>query len=311
MTLADIHGKLEGLRLTDRSEDLLTANIFGSLRYIPPSKVLIPFLKKAQSMTGTPLQLPWSIRIVYYSFWPSLRSTGYAGCEPDVVLGLETEDNELHIIMVEVKYRSGPSSLENEGILPHHQLARELDQLEVVSCDILGWETSIEPSSRKLIYLTQDFASPREDIDKASKEYLSKRKVKGEIYWLSWRLLPSILENSSLDEHVPEHRIVMDDMLHLLEKKRLTLFSGVIPIISWFSIPDFYQEVMNSYDWPDMDLTKYLYSYNLKPNTYKWPNIYASQGFSYHSSSTTYNWSVTPTSYQDYQYREEYNNGEH
>jgi len=167
MTLADIHGKLEGIRLTDRSEDLLTANIFGCLQYIPPNKVLLPFLRKAQSLTGTTLQLPRSTRVAYYSFWPYLRRNDDAACEPDVVLGLETEDNELYIIMVEVKYRSGPSSLENEDILPNHQLARELYQLEVVSCDSLGWETSIEPRSRQLIYLTEDFKMPSRVLKKS------------------------------------------------------------------------------------------------------------------------------------------------
>jgi len=309
MTLADIHRKLEGPRLTDRSEDLLTSNIFGCLRYIPHNKVLFPFLKRAQSLTGTPIDLPRSVRTVHYSFWPSLRSAGYARCEPDVVLGLETENNELHIIMVEVKYRSGPSSQENEDILPHHQLARELDQLGVVSCDDLRWEIAIEPSSRKLVYLTEDFTMPKEDIGKASEEYLSKRHAKGEIHWLSWRSLPAILENSSLDEHVSEHRIVMDDMLLLLQKKWLTLFSGVDPVTSWFSLPEFYQEVINSYDWPDMDLRHYLYSYDSKLNAYKWPDIYIPHDFSYLSSSTKYTWSMTPISYQDYKYREEYHNG--
>jgi hypothetical protein len=97
MTLADIHGKLEGSKLTDRAEDLLTSNIFGCIRYIPYDRILIPFLKKALSLTGANLAIPNSIRTIFYSFWPSMNCIGHAACEPDVILGIETENNEFHI----------------------------------------------------------------------------------------------------------------------------------------------------------------------------------------------------------------------
>jgi hypothetical protein len=282
VTLADIHRKLEGTNLTDRSEDLLTSNIFGCLRYVPPKKVLLPFLETSQSLSGKHLPRLDSVCRVHCSFWPSLRSIGHAACQPDVVLGLETEDNLIHLVMVEAKYLSGPSSEENDENLPHHQLGRELDQLFTVSPSTLHWETTLEIATRSLIYVTMDFSIPKDDIERACREYSSKRGRNAKIYWTSWRSLPAILESCLVSETIEEFRMVMEDMLYLLEKKWLILFSGVDPITKHFRLPDFYQVSVSSYDWPDMAVVSHLsYSYRLSSTTYEWPSINLPPSFYY------------------------------
>jgi len=305
VTLADIHGKLEGTNLTDRSEDLLTSNIFGCLRYVPPKKVLLPFLETSQSLSGKDLPRLDSVCTVHCSFWPSLHSIGHAACQPDVVLGLETEDNLMHLVMVEAKYLSGPSSEENDKHLPHHQLGRELDQLSTLSPSILRWETTLEIATRSLIYVTMDFSIPKDDIEKACTEYSSKRGRNEKIYWTSWRSLPAILESCLVSETVKEFRTVMEDMLYLLEKKWLILFSGVDPITKPFRLPDFYQVGISSYDWPDIDVVSRLkYSYRLNSTIYEWPSINLPLSFSYEPRLGSYMW---PNSLPcpSYEYRED------
>jgi len=117
MTIAEIHGKIseEGTNLSERMEDLLTADTFGCFRYLPPEKALIPFLSTAKSFRGYSLELPTEIIGAHYSFWPWVSLHGCTPCEPDVVIGIETERRCLHLVFVEAKYRSGISSEEDGG----------------------------------------------------------------------------------------------------------------------------------------------------------------------------------------------------
>ena len=288
MTVAEIHGKLSGTSLSERREDLLTSDVFGCLRYLPPQKVLVPFLKTARSLSGKTLSISGSISTAYYAFWPSLQALRHAPCEPDVVLGLETDDG-IYLIMIEAKYHSGPSSQENNDLFPHHQLAREMDQLSAVSCANLDWVTPSEPKSRTLLYVTKDITMPEADMERACLEYSSKRAASMDIYWTSWRFLPSILESSLVHETMPEHRAVIDDMLRLLERKWLILFSGVDPVEMEIHLPDFYQVGISSYDWPDMTLVLPMrYSYGSASGRYTWPESQVPPGFSYRLLPNSY-----------------------
>lgn len=46
MLQAMLHGKLT--RQEEEMEDLLTSNVFGLVKYLPPEMVLIPFLSQAK-----------------------------------------------------------------------------------------------------------------------------------------------------------------------------------------------------------------------------------------------------------------------
>jgi len=221
MTLAEIRGKIsEGsASLSERMEDLLTSDIFGCMRYLQPQNALIPFLHTARSLRGNIPAIPDRVLRVHWSFWPWLRSAGRIPCEPDVVLGLETEEHYVHVILVEAKYYSGLSSEENERDEPNDQLARQLDNLDVVSCATLGWRTHSEIASRMLLFVTQDMGIPRDLLARSLAEYTRKRSKEGDIYWASWRFLPSVLERRLKEEITQESRAVLDDMLMLLLRK--------------------------------------------------------------------------------------------
>ncbi len=276
MTLADIHRKLEGLNLTSRSEDLLTSNVFGCLRYLPPAKALVPFIRTALSLEKKPIDIPEEIIKAYATFWPFLRATGHSNCEPDVVLGLETADDHLYVVMIEAKYLSGPSSEADEKDLPHHQLARELDQLSVIDATAFGWETCAKPSACFLVYVTRDNTMPTEDIKEGLSEYCKKSKKTAEVYWTSWSKLPSILETCLTTELISEHRLIMQDMLVLLKQKWLITFNGVDSIKTLYPIPDFYPHLMKEYKWPSIKIAP-IFNFSPPPNKYSWPTL-ESQG---------------------------------
>jgi len=264
MTLAEIRGKIsEGsASLSERMEDLLTSDIFGSMRYLPPQNALLPFLQTARSLRGNIPAVPDRVLRIHWSFWPWLRSGGRIPCEPDVVLGLETEENHVHVIVVEAKYCSGLSSEENESDAPNDQLARELDNLDVVSCATLGWRTHSEIASRMLLFITQDMGIPCDLLARSLAEYARKRGKKGDIYWSSWRFLPSILARRLEEEITQESRAVLDDMLMLLLRKGLIMFGGVDPVAEFFTLPEFYHPTPTRYSWPDVrdvPCTDYVY----------------------------------------------------
>ncbi|MFC1962910.1 hypothetical protein ACFLWB_02805 [Chloroflexota bacterium] len=210
----------------------------------------------------------------------------------------------MHLVMVEAKYLSGPSSKENDKPLPHHQLARELDQLSTLSLGVLGWETRLEIATRSLIYVTADFSIPKEDIENACSEYSLKRSNSENIYWTSWRSLPAILESSLENETVKEFRTVMEDMLYLLEKKWLILFSGVEAVTKRFCLPDFYQVEISLYKWPDINtVSHFRYLYYSTPSIYEWPSIHLPPLFSYGPLAGSYIW-PNAFSCPSYEYKE-------
>ncbi len=252
MTVAEIRGKISetGTNLSERMEDLLTSDIFGCMRYLPVQKALVPFLQIARSLHGNTLTIQGEIIKVHYSFWPSLKFSNCIPCEPDVVVGLETKENQLHLVFIESKYYSGLSSEEDERAKPNDQLTRELDNLDVVSCANLGWRTHSEIAARSLLFVTQDMGIPQNLLLKSLGEYDRKRNKHGDIFWASWRSLPSILEQNLKKESVTENKAVMADMLSLLLRKGLIMFSGVESVTEYFSLPVFYHDIPTKYSWP-------------------------------------------------------------
>ena len=254
MTIAEIRGKISstGSNLSERMEDLLTSDVLGCMRYLPVQKALIPFLRMARSYRGDVVTTPEKVVRVHYSFWPRIELENRNPCEPDVVLGIETQDGHMHIVLIEAKYYSGLSSEEDELAVPNDQLARELDNLDAISCTTMGWKPDLRVSSRTLLFVTTDMGLPRDLLEQSLGEYKRKRLREGDIFWVSWRFLPSILERSLEIEIIPEHAAVLEDMLVLLRRKGLVIFGGVEPVTEFFDLPMFYHPVPSRYTWPEI-----------------------------------------------------------
>jgi hypothetical protein len=93
---------------------------------------------------------------------------------------------------------------------------------------------------------------PRDLLRQSLDEYKRKRRAEGDIFWVSWRFLPSILERNLERETAPEHAAVLEDMLVLLRRKGLVMFDGVEPVTEFFELPLFYHQVPSKYSWPDI-----------------------------------------------------------
>jgi hypothetical protein len=277
MTVAETHGKISeaGTNLSERMEDLLTSDIFGCMRYLPHQKALIPFLRTAKSFRGSTLQIPDTITKVHYSFWPWLKFPNCVPCEPDVLLGLEAKE-ALHLIMIEAKYFSGLSSEEDDQDKPNSQLARELDNLSVVTSSQFACPSKLNIGSRSLVFITQDMKLPANLLAQSLTEYQLKRGREADIFWTSWRFLPDIIETLLTTEATPEHRAILEDMLLLLKRKRLIMFGGMEPVASEIKASDldFYHITMRRFKWPDFTILRPIeYSYSHSENKYKWPSI--------------------------------------
>lgn len=269
MTIAEIHGKISdtGSNLSERMEDLLTSDIFGCMRYLPADKALIPFLYTSRSFYGEAFDIPDNISQIHYSFWPWLKSPGCIPCQPDVVIGIETEGFHIHLILVEAKYYSGLSSDEDERPEPNDQLARELDNLNAVSCTLPGWASQLDIASRTLLFVTQDMGMPRDLITQSLAEYKRKRNRNGDIFWTSWRFLPSMLELAIEKEKVTEHIAVLEDMHNLVLRKGFVMFHGIEPVTEYFTVPDFYHIIESKYSWPNIPESLVInYTYEVMQN---------------------------------------------
>jgi hypothetical protein len=78
-----------------------------------------------------------------------------------------------------------------------------------------------------MVYLTADFAYPRDDIEESAEEFERKRPLLAEKYpfmcgWLSWRHLPVVYDR--------EEDIVLRDLLSLAERLDMRFFGGISSI---------------------------------------------------------------------------------
>ena len=266
MTVAEIHGKISETsgNVSERMEDLLTSDVFGPMRYLRPQEILIPFLETAKSEHGDSFPVLGETVKIHCSFWPSLKSPGCIPCEPDVLLGLETDGSVIDLVLIEAKYYSGLSSEEDERPEPNDQLARELDNLCGLSSSDLGWTPGLRVGRRWLLFVTQDMGMPHGLLAQSLAAYRRKRKRDGDIYWTSWRFLPSILEQALEKGGSPQSTAVLEDMLQLLLRKGLTVFRGMEPIREYLVLPEFYHSSSRSYTWPDIpDTVRIDYTYEV------------------------------------------------
>ncbi|KAA6461559.1 MULTISPECIES: hypothetical protein [Bacillus cereus group] len=222
--IAEIHGKIssDGSNLSERLEDKLTGDIFGSLRYLPYRKGLYQLLLGTKFLNNSPKQLFLeSVNLVQeeyvyesFSFWQKGKHS-----EIDLVLDLGKS-----VLGIEVKYNGGLSS--------GNQLEREaLDLMQINKVVpkfliLVGVEPEVnyivsKVSSRNMIASTVMFG------------------------YLSWQDILKQLTTIFYSEKMtlPE-KLILQDMIHLLERKGFKRFKDFqnlnpFPIIekeSFFSI---------------------------------------------------------------------------
>ena len=211
MLMALVKGKLS--RQQENMEDILTSNVFGLLKYAPPSEGILPFLAKARTRDEQrPLVGLSADCQVKYEFWPSLADSTGARCEPDLLLMIRAPDAATYRVLVEAKYLSGKSSYtDEESEVPVDQLARQWDTL---TCNLA---VDINPV---LIYLTANVGMPRADIKEAIADFQRNypKQPAPVIAWLSWRHLHELAETASLE--------ILRDLKAMLERLGLHFYRG-------------------------------------------------------------------------------------
>jgi len=123
MVVAELCGKISrtGANISDRSEDLLTSDTFGALRYLRPDEGLIPILCAAKRfLAGKCLEFGEVGALRETLFWNTLKES-----EPDVILVFEKS-----VVFIEVKYLSSKSGHFREELV-------DITNLEAASSDQL------------------------------------------------------------------------------------------------------------------------------------------------------------------------------
>lgn len=265
MLQAQLSGKLT--RHEQDLEDLLTSNVFGSIKYVPIELGLIPLLSSAENHEGRIFSQPGidSILEVRYEFWPLLHEVGCAACEPDLLIRITHINGKRSLILVESKYLSGKSSEADEMDTPSDQLAREWSNL--VS---LAKRCNANPI---MLYVTAGTVFPTSDVEAARLELGSKCPEKSEmnIFWLSWRSLPKIFSNTDQE--------ILKDLVTLLRRQGLKMFEGISrcdPIdydwsfkaaplfLDWSSIK------VNNISWKLEPEQKFIWSHGISFNSANW-----------------------------------------
>jgi hypothetical protein len=160
-------------------ENLLTAEVFGLLRYLSPQRLLWPVVAQAADQEGRRLgewlkcdSCPVAVDVAFEREFAS-ASPDAPLSRPDVHLSFRGEDGGCILdLVVEVKLRSAQSP-HNDSELP--QLARYLN----VIAEQRSW---VRP--RALLYLTAHTSRPNEDLVEAR----TKAPTAGSVglFWTSW-----------------------------------------------------------------------------------------------------------------------------
>jgi len=244
MTIAELHGKLNPLRpqgVSERMEDLLTSDVFGTMKYAGWDNGFIDWIKKAEPAPISPTAPPISslfgkgrVSQVYYKFWPILSN----GREPDLALLVVFEGRDLLLIVVEAKYFSGTSDWDDEEWGEQHDLtgSQLVDQVlglyKMSEKELFQWFDTGDKAQKPLpnhemtkihLFITTNSVLPVLDYEKAI------MKMKGawpvDSYWLSWNSLSECIEKH-LDQRIIGQRELIQDLYLLLERKGLVPFSG-------------------------------------------------------------------------------------
>lgn len=228
MTIAEIHGKLRVKSpggVSERLEDLLTSDVFGTMKYVGYQTGFIDWLRSVTSpidntMAKDLLPVDSEIHQVHFDFWPTLQNRR----KPDLVIGFETKRNEIVMVMIEAKYRSGPSDFEvDEKRQTIDQSGNQIAD-QVNNFPVRFQKCKELPIVKRVhLYITAHFTCPTNIYNEAITHIEAHDVV---LFWLNWQSLIDYLQPHSITDRGKEEMI--RDLVCLMRKKRLVLFRGFI-----------------------------------------------------------------------------------
>jgi len=237
MTIAELHGKLSPDApdaCHERMEDLLTSDVFGTLRY---AGWAVGFGAWLRSATPAPLAglahrpLATAVieapRRVALAFWPTLPN----GREADVAVLVENIEGSAALFLVEAKYLSGTSDTAPSADAARgrsgNQVADQVNGLATLDAlTIATWfalDALPRVTTRIHLLITTHTTMPT-DVYRVAALHV-RPEVDVHACWLSW---------TSLARHLGPHRYgadegkatLVEDLVRLLERKGLVPYSG-------------------------------------------------------------------------------------
>jgi hypothetical protein len=228
MLLAEIHG--HALREVQDNEDYLTSELFGHLRYVPPSIFWNEFFSYAvrgttegsehnlasylKSCCGLCVTDYTSLRI---HFWPRHSLYGV----PDLALCFEGSGITSLVVLVEAKLGA-----EKSGTGDHDQLVRYLNILD----DLPGLDLGIRAERGLgdqpyafLLYLT-----PRDSLDEVAESGLlwdASRPGFERLYRVQWQDVTRASRMATSPANGPS-ALILADVAHFLATRGLEYFRG-------------------------------------------------------------------------------------
>ncbi len=221
--LAEIHGKLSAdhADAVERSEDLLTDAVFGSLRHLPYDTALAAVLDLA-GVTMTPAEL----RDCEVLLWPQVPLAGWTGkfVEPDVIVRVGKR-----LIVFEAKlYSPFDTSYQD----PASAVPNGLHQLAVQFHAVSAWAAGAGRRLERVVAVTASTQRPVEDLDVARADAAHLGHSAATFDWLSWHQIGTALEAvPGLGRHEHVH---VADLLTLMEQR------GVRRVFTGFAMEDYW-----------------------------------------------------------------------
>jgi hypothetical protein len=262
MTIAELHGKLSPGRpmgASERMEDLLTSDVFGTMKYAGWDKGFIDWLLCAEKAPVYPSPKPINIYFdkqkiisIKYRFWPILPNKR----EPDLAMLIEFDSGNCLLVIIEAKYFSGTSDFDVEHIeedigLTGNQIADQVIGLRDMTAEelvkLFGESPTIMYSSRNRVFekihlfITIHSELPKTDYENSIEKVGDYWPVPS--YWLSWeKLAENIKPNLAYDNSGLDFLIM--DLFELLKRKQLIPFRGfrMEPFVLGNITPSFWNE---------------------------------------------------------------------
>jgi len=212
--IAEIHGKIssKGSNLSDRLEDNLTGDIFGSLRYLPFDLGIAQILKAAniealtECVNNTQLSF-WGDKL---KFWPYHQEG-----EIDAFLELDNA-----VVGIEVKYMSGLSSdddVDNSLVNNDDVMEKSRNQLSRESRIVKEWATENRKAFLIFIAKESDCAAV---CNNAKQRVVIESGV--ELSYVSWEEILTQLK--SINSENPFYAQILSDIVKLLMRKDFERF---------------------------------------------------------------------------------------
>lgn len=234
MALAEIHGKTPFIYF----EDLLTADVFATFRYLPAAAGIYAFL---QTIPGLGEKLPVPINdeeiTARFYFWPVGDEQRR---EPDVLLALQIGSRLIHIV-AEAKYLSGASDLEIQEVEQDGQMYQAGNQLADQFRDLqhgryrifqegqrTEWLTlASKTTDRYLLYLTAHAIRPKAELQQAS---LYCPEAADYLFWTNWYQVYEHFYRIREQLITPPYPLILEDICLLLGRKGFASFDGFHPL---------------------------------------------------------------------------------